>query len=228
MIGIHIPANLWLLYLYRHAYFEYLSYNSIFFNLMYFVVGYLSLRRPGRFSGSLVGLCALVQPMAWMVTVLYWAYIYGYAVDWDAPMSHNVTSIVGHILNTVFPVWDLYWSDLQLRWTHISIPLAVLTIYRGFLWFLLYLRGECIYLFMNEYLHQKNWEVRYLYFEIQFNALVVFFFILTKGFIYHRDRWLRPRLGYSRLEEKESMDEWREDTGRRRTTSIEDLPECFV
>jgi uncharacterized membrane protein len=105
MIPFHIAFNLVIVDIYTvDWYFRYMSYFSIGFNLLYFIFGFLAISvSSSRFKSLFIHLFkiwySIAHPAAWIVTILYWGYIFRLVVPEYKWTPHVVCSIVGHIVN---------------------------------------------------------------------------------------------------------------------------------
>jgi hypothetical protein len=138
MIPTHILGNFWLYHYYgSHTYLQYMSYFSIGFNLMYFIFGFLSiavshLKYRGLSTKMFKFWYAIAHPSAWIVTILYWVYIFGLMVpslDQFVLTTHLFTSIVGHIFNLVLLQFDLFLCTLNLKAKYVIFPLLTFILY---------------------------------------------------------------------------------------------------
>ncbi|KAI8897761.1 hypothetical protein BC833DRAFT_592369 [Globomyces pollinis-pini] len=186
MFVFHCFSNIWLIYMYGlKSFFLYMSYFSILFNNFYFLVGTMDVAKKSNYSSRIFKiLFAITVPMGWIVTVLYWLHVYQYAVRPDTPISHNLTSILGHILNLVVLLMDIWIHPTNIKVSYVIYPLVVYVLYEAFL---------CIKVDFYQHSFPYNFlQLRYVtdekrlmwfditVFNITLNVVVVFFFWLSK------------------------------------------------
>ncbi|KAJ3313659.1 hypothetical protein HDV04_001669 [Boothiomyces sp. JEL0838] len=133
MIVVHLLWSYWLIIYYGiNSCLTYMSYYCVFFNASYFVLGYLKNKSPknGIVRSAFKINYAVTHTVSWVVTTMYWTAVFPHVVSFvKDPLTHILTSVLGHIFNLVFPIVDLYLEHNRMPFIHVLIPLSL------FLWY---------------------------------------------------------------------------------------------
>jgi hypothetical protein len=125
MIPFHFAWRLWLIYMYGPGWIDFMSYLCITFNLAYFIYVFSSQslaicfpRKNGQnkqtnyFKNVVVSIVITTDVL---VCLLYWGFVFQDVVVFELdPLSHILTSMLGHIFNIVIPLADIYFDSLVL------------------------------------------------------------------------------------------------------------------
>lgn len=87
-------------------------------------------RPVGRFLNSAAfGFFALIQPISWLVSVVFWALLAPAAVFHNPNAFDRNTCVVSHTINLIFPLIEIAISTVDLSFIHLWVPCLGVTIY---------------------------------------------------------------------------------------------------
>ncbi|KAJ3272630.1 hypothetical protein HDV01_005377 [Terramyces sp. JEL0728] len=78
---------------------------------------------------ALFGFFALIQPVSWLVSVVFWALLSPGMVFHNTNAFDRNTCIISHTLNLIFPLVEVAISTTDLSFVHLWISCLGLTIY---------------------------------------------------------------------------------------------------
>ncbi|KAJ3259975.1 hypothetical protein HK103_001485 [Boothiomyces macroporosus] len=105
--------------------------NTIYFSLALYKSFLVYKERPvGRFLNSAAfGFFALIQPISWLVSVVFWALLAPAAVFHNPNAFDRNTCVVSHTINLIFPLIEIAISTVDLSFIHLWVPCLGVTIY---------------------------------------------------------------------------------------------------
>ena len=127
LLSLTLTASLlcWRLTVEGYKYFYYLTNWNWILNFLFFAAA-LTHRNPS-FSPLLNSLFAAVQPISWIVTIVFWALLFD---STKAPVDLFSQSI-SHSLNLLLPLIDLFLNRIILHLPHILCPIIFSLLYMG-------------------------------------------------------------------------------------------------
>jgi hypothetical protein len=142
-------------------------------------------------------LFAIVNSVSWIATIVFWSLLNELVFSDKWTISDRIDGAIGHSVNLLFPLIDLFLSTTTIRWIHSLAPILFVTLYSVMI-IIVRLVDPAMdfpYSFL-ELVNGGKTGMNYLHlaaFNTGLCLILLLFVLLTMGLVYLRDKYQQPK-----------------------------------